>query len=89
MFVGFGLNDPKLGKYDTFLGVSKFLSTSAIDNTGQQQKYNFSVTRKTLLIRVADSESSIHSFLSHQNFAVMPVWRLFLILKFLKLFFFI
>ena len=27
MIVGFGIRDPKLGKYNTFLGVTKFLST--------------------------------------------------------------
>ena len=31
MIDGFGLSDPKLGKYDTFLGVPKFLMTSAIN----------------------------------------------------------
>ena len=30
MIVGFGISDPKLGKYDTFLGVPTFLPTSVI-----------------------------------------------------------
>ena len=30
MIAGFGISDPKLGKYDTFIGVPKFLTTRRI-----------------------------------------------------------